>query len=141
MQTESHGLKRHLKARHIRLMALGSTIGVGLFLGSSTAIKIAGPSILLSYFIAGIVAFIVLRALGEMAVHEPVAGSFAAYASSYVSPLAGYMVGWGYWTYWILVGIAEVTAVGIYMGIWFIYQHHVYCKHYANSLFLHTLFQ
>ena len=88
MQTESHGLKRHLKARHIRLMALGSTIGVGLFLGSSTAIKIAGPSILLSYFIAGIVAFIVLRALGEMAVHEPVAGSFAAYASSYVSPLA-----------------------------------------------------
>ncbi len=119
MQTESHGLKRHLKARHIRLMALGSTIGVGLFLGSSTAIKIAGPSILLSYFIAGIVAFIVLRALGEMAVHEPVAGSFAAYASSYVSPLAGYMVGWGYWTYWILVGIAEVTAVGIYMGIWF----------------------
>jgi len=119
LQTESHGLKRHLKARHIRLMALGSTIGVGLFLGSSTAIKIAGPSILLSYFIAGIVAFIVLRALGEMAVHEPVAGSFAAYASSYVSPLAGYMVGWGYWTYWILVGIAEVTAVGIYMGIWF----------------------
>ena len=125
MQTESHGLKRHLKARHIRLMALGSTIGVGLFLGSSTAIKIAGPSILLSYFIAGIVAFIVLRALGEMAVHEPVAGSFAAYASSYVSPLAGYMVGWGYWTYWILVGIAEVTAVGIYMGIEFNYQHHI----------------
>ena len=106
-------------------MALGSTIGVGLFLGSSTAIKIAGPSILLSYFIAGIVAFIVLRALGEMAVHEPVAGSFAAYASSYVSPLAGYMVGWGYWTYWILVGIAEVTAVGIYMGIEFNYQHHI----------------
>lgn len=69
--------------------------------------------------LAGIVAFIVLRTLGEMAVHEPVAGSFAAYANTYVGPLAGYMVGWGYWTYWIVVGIAEVTAVGIYMTIWF----------------------
>ena len=119
MQTEQNGLKRHLKVRHIRLMALGSTIGVGLFLGSASAIQIAGPSILLGYLLAGIVAFIVLRALGEMAVHEPVAGSFAAYANTYVGPLAGYMVGWGYWTYWIVVGIAEVTAVGIYMGIWF----------------------
>ncbi|ABP33883.1 amino acid permease [Polynucleobacter asymbioticus] len=119
MQTEQSGLKRHLKVRHIRLMALGSTIGVGLFLGSASAIQIAGPSILLGYLLAGIVAFIVLRTLGEMAVHEPVAGSFAAYANTYVGPLAGYMVGWGYWTYWIVVGIAEVTAVGIYMGIWF----------------------
>jgi amino acid transporter, AAT family len=119
VQTEHSGLKRHLKARHIRLMALGSAIGVGLFLGSASAIQIAGPSILLGYFIAGIVGFIVLRALGEMAVHEPVAGSFAAYANTYVGPLAGYMVGWGYWTYWLVVGIAEVTAVGIYMGIWF----------------------
>ena len=119
MQTEQTGLQRHLKVRHIRLMALGSTIGVGLFLGSASAIQIAGPSILLGYFLAGIVAFIVLRTLGEMAVHEPVAGSFAAYANTYLGPLAGYMVGWGYWTYWIVVGIAEVTAVGIYMGIWF----------------------
>jgi amino acid transporter, AAT family len=119
LQTEHTGLKRHLKVRHIRLMALGSTIGVGLFLGSASAIQIAGPSILLGYLLAGIVAFIVLRTLGEMAVHEPVAGSFAAYANTYVGPLAGYMVGWGYWTYWIVVGIAEVTAVGIYMTIWF----------------------
>ena len=95
MQTEHSGLKRHLKARHIRLMALGSAIGVGLFLGSASAIQIAGPSILLGYFIAGIVGFIVLRALGEMAVHEPVAGSFAAYANTYIGPLAGYMVGLG----------------------------------------------
>jgi len=119
LQTEQTGLKRHLKVRHIRLMALGSTIGVGLFLGSASAIELAGPSILLGYLLAGIVAFIVLRTLGEMAVYQPVAGSFAAYANTYVGPVAGYMVGWGYWTYWIVVGIAEVTAVGIYMGIWF----------------------
>ena len=112
-------LKRHLRARHIRLMALGSTIGVGLFLGSATAIQLAGPSILLGYLIAGIIAFIVLRALGEMAVFNPVAGSFAHYANEYVGSLAGYLVGWGYWTYWVVVGIAEVTAVGIYMGMWF----------------------
>ena len=119
MENKEYGLKRHLKARHIRLMALGSTIGVGLFLGSATAIQIAGPSILLAYLLAGMVAFVVLRTLGEMAVHEPVAGSFASYASTYVSPLTGYMVGWGYWTYWVVVAIAEVTAVGIYMGMWF----------------------
>ena len=119
MENHEHGLKRHLKARHIRLMALGSTIGVGLFLGSATAIQIAGPSILLAYLLAGMVAFVVLRTLGEMAVHEPVAGSFASYASTYVNPLTGYMVGWGYWTYWVVVAIAEVTAVGIYMGMWF----------------------
>ncbi len=112
-------LKRHLKARHIRLMALGSTIGVGLFLGSGTAISQAGPSILLGYLLAGLIAFIVLRALGEMAVHNPVAGSFAQYANDFIGPLAGYLVGWGYWFYWVIVGVAEVTAVGIYMGMWF----------------------
>lgn len=119
MSKSTSGLKRHLKARHIRLMALGSTIGVGLFLGSASAIKLAGPSILLCYLLGGLVAFIVLRALGEMAVHEPIAGSVASYSHNYVSDLAGYMVGWGYWSYWIIVGIAEVTAVGVYMGIWF----------------------
>ena len=112
-------MKRHLKARHIRLMALGSTIGVGLFLGSGTAISQAGPAILLGYLLSGIIAFIVLRALGEMAVYNPVAGSFAQYANDYVNPLAGYLVGWGYWFYWVIVGVAEVTAVGIYMGMWF----------------------
>ena len=116
---DQHTLKRHLKARHIRLMALGSTIGVGLFLGSGTAISQAGPAILLSYLLAGMIAFIVLRALGEMAVHNPVAGSFAQYAHDYVGPLTGYLVGWGYWFYWVIVGVAEVTAVGIYMGLWF----------------------
>ncbi len=76
-------------------MALGSTIGVGLFLGSASAIQLAGPSILLGYLLAGIAAFIVLRTLGEMAVHEPVAGSFAAYANTYIGPWAGYIVGGG----------------------------------------------
>lgn len=119
MVHDNHGLKRSLQPRHIRLMALGSTIGVGLFLGSATAIQLAGPSIMLGYILAGLVAFIVLRALGEMAVHEPVSGSFSHYATRYIGPLAGYLVGWGYWTYWIVVGLAEITAVGVYMTLWF----------------------
>lgn len=78
MQTDHEGFKRSLGVRQMRLLALGSTIGVGLFLGSASAIKLAGPSILLAYLVAGVMTFFILRALGEMAVHHPVTGSFAA---------------------------------------------------------------
>lgn len=116
---QHEGFKRSLGVRQMRLLALGSTIGVGLFLGSASAIKVAGPSILLAYLVAGVMTFFILRALGEMAIHHPVTGSFAAYASHYVSPFLGYLVGWGYWFYWTIIAIAEVTAVGIYMQYWF----------------------
>jgi amino acid transporter, AAT family len=112
-------LRRSLQERHIRLMALGSTIGVGLFLGSATAIKLAGPAILISYIVGGSAIFIIMRALGEMAVHKPVAGSFSRYAQNYLGPLPGYLTGWNYWFMWLVTCIAEITAVGIYMGIWF----------------------
>ena len=119
MTPENTGFQRAIGVRQMRLLALGSTIGVGLFLGSASAIKLAGPSILIGYTLAGIVAFLVLRALGEMAAHAPVTGSFAQYATTYVSPFLGYLVGWGYWLYWSIIAIAEVTAVGIYMEFWF----------------------
>jgi len=119
MQANQEGFRRSLGVRQMRLLALGSTIGVGLFLGSASAIKLAGPSILLAYLVAGVMTFFILRALGEMAVYHPVTGSFAAYANYYVSPFLGYLVGWGYWFYWTIIAIAEVTAVGIYMQYWF----------------------
>ena len=119
MQTNQQELKRGLQERHIRLMALGSTIGVGLFLGSANAIKLAGPAILLSYLMGGVAIFIIMRALGEMAVHNPVAGSFSRYAQDYLGPLSGYLTGWNYWFMWLVTCVAEITAVGIYMGIWF----------------------
>ena len=119
MNNNHEGLKRSLGVRQMRLLALGSTIGVGLFLGSASAIKVAGPSILLAYLVAGVMTFFILRALGEMAIQHPVTGSFAAYASLYVNPFLGYLVGWGYWFYWTIIAIAEVTAVGIYMQYWF----------------------
>ena len=119
MHTHEQALKRGLQERHIRLMALGSTIGVGLFLGSANAIKLAGPAILLSYIMGGLAIFFIMRALGEMAVHNPVAGSFSRYAQDYLGPLPGYLTGWNYWFMWLVTCVAEITAVGIYMGIWF----------------------
>jgi len=119
MHTNDQALKRGLQERHIRLMALGSAIGVGLFLGSANAIKLAGPAILLSYIMGGLAIFIIMRALGEMAVHNPVAGSFSRYAQDYLGPLPGFLTGWNYWFMWLVTCIAEITAVGIYMGIWF----------------------
>jgi AAT family amino acid transporter len=87
-------LNRGLKQRHITLMSLGSASGVGLFLGSASAIKLAGPSILIGYIIAGLAIFFIMRALGEMAIEQPVAGSFSKYAHDYLGPLAGYITGW-----------------------------------------------
>lgn len=119
MKQGSTGLKRGLSARHIRFMALGSAIGTGLFYGSASAIQMAGPAVLLAYLIGGAAVFMVMRALGEMAVHNPVSGSFGQYASTYLGPLAGFVLGWTYAFEMVIVGLADVTAFGIYMGFWF----------------------
>ncbi|WP_227734333.1 amino acid permease [Yersinia proxima] len=119
MKNDSSTLKRGLSARHIRFMALGSAIGTGLFYGSAEAIRLAGPAVLLAYLVGGAAVFMVMRALGEMAVHDPVAGSFGHYASRYLGPLAGFLTGWIYTFEMIIVALADVTAFGIYMGLWF----------------------
>ena len=116
---QAQGLKRGLNARHIRFMALGSAIGTGLFYGSASAIQMAGPAVLLAYLIGGAAVFMVMRALGEMAVHNPVAGSFGHYATTYLGPMAGFILGWTYAFEMVIVAIADVTAFGIYMGFWF----------------------
>ena len=100
-------------------MSLGAAIGVGLFLGSATAIRLAGPAILISYIIGGFAILIIMRALGEMAVYNPVSGSFSRYAKDYLGPLAGYITGWNYWFLWVVTCMAEITAVGVYMKMWF----------------------
>ena len=109
-------LKRELGERHIRLMALGACIGVGLFLGSAKAIEMAGPAIMLSYIIGGLAILVIMRALGEMAVHNPVAGSFGQYASTYLGPMAGFILGWTYAFEMIIVCLADVTAFGYEYG-------------------------
>ena len=112
-------LRRGLSNRHLQLIALGGSIGVGLFYGSSSTIQTAGPSILLAYLIGGLVIFTIMRALGEMAVAEPVSGSFSTYANKYLGKFAGFLSGWTYWFMWIVVGMAELTVVGMYINYWF----------------------
>ena len=119
MQSQTQGLKRGLSARHIRFMALGSAIGTGLFYGSAAAIQMAGPAVLLAYLIGGAAVFMVMRALGEMAVRNPVSGSFGQYATTYLGPMAGFILGWTYAFEMIIVCLADITAFGIYMGFWF----------------------
>ena len=118
-EPEAEQLSRALSHRQIQLMAIGGAIGVGLFLGSGKAIREAGPAVLLCYLLAGTVVFLMLRALGEMAVDRPISGSFARYAEDLVGPWAGFVTGWTYWVLWVTTVMAEVTAVGIYVGYFF----------------------
>lgn len=119
MTNQSSQLARGLTARHILFIALGSAIGTGLFYGSAKAIQMAGPAVLVAYFIGGAAVFIMMRALGEMAVRDPVSGSFSHYATKYLGPMAGFITGWTYTFEMIVVCIADVTAFGIYMRLWF----------------------
>lgn len=116
-QSESH-LSRNLRNRHIQLIALGGTIGVGLFLGSAQAIRNAGPALILSYLVGGIAIFFIMRALGELLTYRPVAGSFAVYADEFCGPFAGFVTGWSYWFMWVVMAMAELTAIGIYVRFW-----------------------
>lgn len=118
-QTSHNQLQRGLEERHITLMSLGAAIGVGLFLGSASAIKLAGPGIILGYAFAGMIMFFIMRALGEMAIQKPVAGSFSQYARDYLGALPGFLTGWNYWFLWVVTCMAEITAAGIYMEYWF----------------------
>jgi len=115
---EPGALARGLKSRHIQLIALGGTIGVGLFLGSAKAIHKAGPGLLVSYVIGGAAIFFIMRALGELLTYRPVAGSFASYAEEFVGPFAGFVTGWSYWFMWVVTAMAELTAVGVYVHFW-----------------------
>ncbi len=117
-EQSSDNLKRGLKNRHIQLIALGGAVGTGLFLGIAQTIKMAGPSVLLGYAIGGIIAFLIMRQLGEMVVEEPVAGSFSHFAYKYWGNFAGFSSGWNYWVLYILVSMAELTAVGVYIQYW-----------------------
>lgn len=118
-QAPAQQLERGLKSRHIQLIALGGAIGTGLFLGIAQTIQMAGPSVLLGYGVAGVIAFLIMRQLAELVVDEPVAGSVSHFADKYGGHMAGYIAGWNYWVMYILVSMAELSAVGIYVQYWF----------------------
>lgn len=101
------------------MIALGTAVGTGLFYGSTATISMAGPAVSLSYLIGGIVIFLIVRMLGEMSVEEPVSGSFSYYAAKYWGEFPGFLAGWNYWFLYILVSMAELSAVSIYLSYWF----------------------
>src|ERR1700675_1178606 len=117
--SSAEGLRRGMNQRQLSMMASGGPIGVGLFLGSSVTIRLAGPGVIVTYLFAAVVALIVAYALAEMAVVHPVAGSFGIYAERYLNPWAGFTVRATYGVIQIIAIGAEVTAVGIYFGFWF----------------------
>ena len=114
-----HQLKRELKNRHVQLIAIGGTIGTGLFLGSGKAIALAGPSIILAYLIVGIALFFVMRSLGELLLSNTGYTSFTDFAAEYIGPWAGFVTGWTYWFCWIMTAMADIIAVGLYAQYWF----------------------
>ena len=117
-QFEKENLKKDLKNRHIQLIAIGGVIGVALFMGSSQSIQLAGPALIVSYGLGGIVMYFVMRALGEMAVEYPISASFAGYAKAFVGPKASFITGWTYWYMWVTIAMCEISAVGMYLQYW-----------------------
>jgi AAT family amino acid transporter len=118
MKEDIPQLKRSLTSNQMQMIALGGTIGVGLFMGSSSTIKWTGPSVLLAYGFAGLILYLVMRALGEILYVNPSTGSFADYATNYIHPLAGYLTMWSNIFQFIVVGISEVIAVSQYLNYW-----------------------
>lgn len=116
---EEHQLSRGLKNRHLQLIAIGGAIGTGLFLGSGRTISIAGPSILLVYCVIGFFLYFVMRAMGELLLSNLAYKSFADFATDLIGPFAGFYLGWTYWMCWVVIGIADTTAICGYLAVWF----------------------
>src|ERR1700736_6759711 len=113
------GLQRGLSQRQLTMIAIGGAIGVGLFLGSSVTIHLAGPGVIITYLFGAVIALVIAYALAEMAVVHPVAGSFGIYAERYLNRWAGFSVRATYGLIQIIAIGAEVTAVAIYFAFWF----------------------
>jgi L-asparagine transporter-like permease len=113
------GLHRGLSAGQLSMIAIGGAIGTGLFLGSGAAISFAGPSVILSYSIGAFIALLLMGCLAEMTVAHPTSGSFGAWAEFYISPLAGFLVRYAYWSCIVLAVGTEVTAIAVYMRYWY----------------------
>ena len=118
--SETKALKRAMSTRHLVMLSLGGAIGTGLFLGSGEVIAQTGPvAAIIAYILGGLIAYMVILCLGELAVHMPVAGSFGAYAQKYIGPGTGYMISWVYWLTWTATLGTEFTAAALLMQEWF----------------------
>lgn len=112
-------LAHSLKQRHVVMLSIGGSIGAGLFVGSGHAIAEAGPAAIVAYVLASLLVVLVMRMLGEMACAMPDSGSFSTYAGKAIGPWAGFMIGWMYWWFWVLVLPIEATAAANILNSWF----------------------
>ena len=100
------------------MIAIGGAIGTGLFLGSASRLHSTGPALLLSYAFVGVIAYFLMRALGELVLHRATSGAFVSYMREFFGEKAAFVTGWMYWLNWALTGIAELSAVGLYVQYW-----------------------
>lgn len=112
-------LKHGLTTRQVSMISIAGIIGAGLFIGSSNAIATAGPAILISYALTGLLVLLVMRMLGEMAVANPNSGSFSTYAGEAIGPWAGFTIGWLYWWFWVLIIPVEAIAGADILHAWY----------------------
>ncbi|WP_319643831.1 amino acid permease [Gephyromycinifex aptenodytis] len=118
-QPEQQALRSGMKGRHLVMMSLGSAIGAGLFVGSGAGIAAAGPAVLISYIVAGLIVVAIMRMLGEMVAASPDSGAFSVYAGRALGPAAGFAMGWLWWIQLVVVIAAEATAAAqILVGMW-----------------------
>lgn len=118
LDAEQVGYKQTLQSRHVQMIAIGGAIGTGLFLGSASRLHSTGPALLFSYAFVGVIAFFLMRALGELVLHRPTSGAFVSYMREFYGEKWAYVTGWMYWLNWALTGIAELSAVGLYIQYW-----------------------
>ncbi|EDN9714648.1 amino acid permease [Listeria monocytogenes] len=120
MKKETHGeIRRDLKTRHLSMIAIGGSIGTGLFLASGNAIHTAGPGgALVAYIAIGIMVYFLMTSLGEMATYMPVSGSFSTYASRFVDPAFGFALGWNYWLNWAITLAVDISTAAIIVQFW-----------------------
>src|SRR6202046_433831 len=112
-------LSRQLSSGQLSMIAIGGAIGTGLFLGSSLAVRMAGPGVIVSYLIGAAIALFFMSVLSEMAVAHPTAGSFGVYAELYVNAWAGFTMRYTYWAAQCIAIGGETTAIAIYCDWWF----------------------
>lgn len=120
MSEQKNELKRGLSARHLNMIALGGSIGTGIFIAMGDTLNQAGPGgALVAYGLVGIMVYFLITSLGEMATHMPISGSFSSYATKFIDPSLGFALGWNYWYNWAITVAAEMVAGALIMKYWF----------------------
>ena len=113
------GYQRTLSRRHVTMIAMGGAIGVGLFMGAGGRLASTGPALVFSYAIAGVIAYLLMRALGELVMYRQTSGSFVSYAGELFGKKGAFLSGWMYFINWAMTGIAELIAIGLYFQYFF----------------------